>query len=80
MKFEVLILMFCLSASFATKMVDVNKNDESLKPLSRKPRLIGLGIIGGIGIVGGGPGSEKEYIELQKAQEIALLSTNFLQT
>lgn len=58
MKVEVLILLWCLSVSFASEIIDVKtvnavENDESLKPINRKARLIGLGELGGLGVIGG---------------------------
>lgn len=87
MKVEVLILLWCLSASFAAEIVDVNavENDDSLKPQNRRARLIGLGefgglgIVGGIGIVGGGvkgfggPGSKKKYWISKEVQKMVFV-------
>lgn len=58
MKIEVVLLLLCVTASFAVEIVDVKtanavENNESLKSLNRRPRLIGIGDLGGIGIVGG---------------------------
>lgn len=58
MKIEVVLLLLCVSASFAVEIGDVKtvnavEKNESLKSLNRRPRLIGIGDLGGIGIVGG---------------------------
>lgn len=70
MKVEILVFVCCaVAASFAEvqntlaniEPVQIVDSNESLKPLTRKARLIGgiggiggVGIVGGIGIVGGG--------------------------
>lgn len=62
MKVKVIILLCCVSQSFAAdirnSIVDVQpvnavENNGSFKPLVRKARLIGIGGLGGVGIVGG---------------------------
>lgn len=71
MKVEILVFVCCaVAASFAAEVqntlaniepIQIVDTNESLKPLTRKARLIGgiggiggVGIVGGIGIVGGG--------------------------
>lgn len=62
MKIEVLVFVCCLAiscmADTRTTLTDIEtgnavENVNSLQPLTRNRRLIGLGGIGGVGIVGG---------------------------
>lgn len=64
MKVEILVFLCCLAASCSAEKrntfadveaAQIAENDsyESVIPLTRKARLIGLGGIGGVGIVGG---------------------------
>lgn len=70
MKVEIIVLICCLAVSYAEEsrktQLEVDavhglESTDSIKPLTRKARLIGgiggiggVGIVGGIGIVGGG--------------------------